>query len=124
MPWLLRRIYPYYVPSFLRDRLQRELTAVLTILRARTRNYDDETWTRLSDALQRVHPVCGFADFIAIIRFDVSIAEVSFPVRSSSSGAVRCGRGWGGFVSLEKIGLRLGEIDHYLEQRRQFGQDA
>jgi hypothetical protein len=114
-PWLWRRIYPYVVPSHVRRALNRSLTSDLAVLRARTSSYDADSWRYLSVLLAREDPITGFDTFSEVLEFELRIAGVGFPARTTSRGAVRCGKGWGGYVHVDKLGKLLGEIDAWRE---------
>ena len=117
--WWLRRFYPWYVPPALRSALQRELSKANAILHERTSGYDAAAWSHLTVALLRTAPITGFADFIETILYELEIAGVVFPARSTAASVVRCGGGWGGYIRLDGLGRVLGPLDVWLVERAQ-----
>jgi hypothetical protein len=83
----------------------------------RTNSYDAESWVYLSALLGREEAIIGFTSFIEILEFRLFVARIGFTARTTASGKVLCGKGWGGYVHLDKLGHVLGQLDAWRDDR-------
>lgn len=109
--WLILQAYPYAVPLRLRNCLQDKLRSRIDVLNERARIFDAEIWGHLTSQLEREDPVDGFSALLEILEFELDVAGIRFPVRSTATGKVLCGHGVGGYVSQDRLENVLAELD-------------